>query len=279
MTTWTIYNTKIRLHLTCFDSLMLFALGSKGLNTHIFIITSLSTNVVHLDSFFRSLIITNIQIINITQRPDEIIRVIWLYRAHTHTHCPHFSVPLISPLTYRRPQWRLCCFPSCCQLSHGCQQLLLRHKYTYSPSCRHTNTCILSLPFARDADFSPVSPHPHSQSWIKMIWASMYEPSEGSSSLRGVMKGSTCQRRRYQQGDINWSISAAHRLCVPIHAKNVLHSIRLFTPGHNPAMKTSWKSPSDQPWWILTVLIRVMRRERSLRADFEVTQQTEMKNR
>lgn len=51
---------------------------------------------------------------------------------------------LISPLTYRRPQRGLCCFSSCCRLSHGCQQLLLRNKYTYS--LKDTQICILSLP-------------------------------------------------------------------------------------------------------------------------------------
>lgn len=51
-------------------------------------------------------------------------------QVHTHTHTHTSFVPC-----YRkgRPQWGLCCFLSC-QLSHGCQQLLLSIRYTHTRS-------------------------------------------------------------------------------------------------------------------------------------------------
>lgn len=60
-------------------------------------------------------------------------------RTHAHTHAP---AHLICPLLYGRPQWGLCCFLSC-QLSHGCQQLLLRIRYTHILPT-HTNMHSLS---------------------------------------------------------------------------------------------------------------------------------------
>lgn len=58
---------------------------------------------------------------------------------HKHTHTP---AHLICPLLLGRPQWGLCCFLSC-QLSHGCQQLLLRIRYAHILDT-HTNIHSLS---------------------------------------------------------------------------------------------------------------------------------------
>lgn len=69
--------------------------------------------------------------------------MVWLSartRAHTRAHA-HQRTSFV-PCCTGRPQWGLCCFLSC-QLSHGCQQLLLRIRYTHILPT-HTNMHSLS---------------------------------------------------------------------------------------------------------------------------------------